>query len=187
MLLRALAFVILISVQAHAFIFDVNAFYFSDTFVPTAGQSTYVVTNYDLRIGFRVDTKERFYLGWSYSGSGTTLTQTAGSDVYTATEMGPSFLWALDKDKQWIISFAYNISSTATYTPAGGTSEIWKGPTLKAFIGYNFVITERVYFGPTLTYYMATYNEKIVGNTTYTAVANTRTQLYPALYFGLRF
>src|SRR5262249_37909741 len=158
---------LLFCARAHAFIFDMNLFYYSDTLAPTAGTTTYSVTNYDVRLGWNVDSKERFYLGWNYSGTSLALSQTAGSTAYTSSEMGPSFLWALGKDHEWIISFAYNISSQATYTPPGGTPETWKGPTLSGYFGYNIALSPNMYMGPTITYHSATFNEKIVNNTTY--------------------
>ncbi len=186
-LLAVLVLASFICTPAIALQFDVNGVYFSDTFAPTGATSSSVFTNYDVRLGFNVDRKEKFYIGWNYSGISATQTTTAGTDQYASTGMGPSFLWAIDKDKTWILSFAYNLSSVATYTPAStGTPEKWKGTTMKAYLGYNFAIGEGMYFGPTITYYSASFNEKIVNETTYTTDANTRTQIYPALYFGWR-
>lgn len=177
----------MISPQAQAFLFDVNGFYFSDTFAPNSASTVSTYTNYDVRIGFNVDKKQRFFIGWNYSGVSSSYTTTAGSTQYASTEMGPSFLWALNKDKTWIISFAYNISSTATYTASGGTPEKWKGATMKAYLGYNIEVSPDCFVGPTLTYYSANFNETIINEVTYSTTSNTRTQIYPAFYFGLRY
>jgi len=179
--------VLLFCALSQAFILDANVFYFSDNFVPAGATTASTTTNYDVRIGFNVDKKDRFYVGWNYSGASTSRTESGNSTQYASTEMGPSFLWVLNKEKTWIISFAYNLVTTATYTPAGGTPEKWKGTSMKGYFGYNFALDENTFFGPTVTYYSASFNEKIINDTTYSTDSNARSQIYPALYFGLRY
>ncbi len=178
---------LLLSSQAKAFLFDANVFYFTDTFAPATGSLVYAYTNYDVRLGFGVDKKQRFFIGWNYSGVSAGNQVTAGTNQYISTEMGPSFLLVLNKDKTWILSFTYNISSNATYTPAGGTAEKWKGTTMKAYLGYNVEISEGLFMGPTINYYAATFSETIVDDTTYSTTGNARSQIYPALYLGYRY
>lgn len=173
--------------QAQAILIDLNTFYFSDTFSPGSSNSTFARTAYDLRVGFSLDKKSRYFIGWNYSGVTVADQLSSGNEQYTSTEMGPSFLWVIDRNNRWILSLTYNLVSTAQYTPAGGSTEKWKGTTLKAYLGYNIQLSEYWFFGPTLNYYSASFNEKIENESTYTQVSITRSMIYPGIYLGYRF
>lgn len=165
---------------AEAYI-ELNGFYSSESL--TAGTNA---TNsrmfFDFSIGFAVDKKARYLVGWNYSmhsaADGTSTTQT-----YSSTQMGPRFIWFVDKDNSWSLGLGYYLVTNATFDSGGGTTEKWKGTAIKADFGYNFAVGSQSYAGIRLNYSMANYNEKLVGETTYSTVSYSKTAMYPSIYY----
>lgn len=177
---RVCLFIFLSTQSAFAFI-EANVFYLSDT-LTAATSSTSTKTFFEICLGFSIDSKGKYMVGWNY-GSFATSDTTTTTDTYTSTQMGPRFVFQFGKGNDWSVGLAYNISTKAAYTPAGGTQEDWTGTGLKADFGYNFQLSEYTDLGIRLNYASATYTEKVVAQTTYSTISYTRPFIYPSVYF----
>jgi hypothetical protein len=169
------------SIQSRALTFDVNAFYYTDDL--TAASTT--VTSrmiWDFAIMLNLDRKGRVVMGWSY-GSVAATDETASVTEYTSTEMGPRFGYYIDKNYLWSVFFTYNLVSTADFTTGGGTTEEWRGTTMRGEFGYTPIALERFLVGIKLIYYKATYNEQVTGTTTLATNSYGRAMIYPSLSF----
>ena len=186
MLSRVALFLILFFAQrASAVFIDLNTFYYSDTLV-MGTSSTMNRTFYDATIGFTVDKKGNYQIGWDYVVEGTTDTTTT-TTTYAGSYMGPKFKVFFDKNLNWGLGLAYNLSATAIYTPAGGTAEKWRGTNLRVDFGYNLNIDDSYAVGFKINYSSSTFAEKLVNETTYTTVAYTRTFIFPSISFSARY
>lgn len=175
--LFALLAALLPASRAHAFI-ELNAFYFSDTMAADSSASSNRMF-VEGTLGFMIDKKGEYLVGWAYGMFNATDTTTS-SITYASTQMGPRFVWVIDKAKNWSLGLGYYLVTSATYN--AGTEEKWKGSAIKADAGYNFNVTDRFQMGVRLNYSAATYTEKLVGATTYSEVSYTRSFIYPSLY-----
>ena len=171
------------SAPSQALTFDANALYYSDDL--TAASTT--VTSrmiWDFAIMLNLDRKGRILMGWSY-GSVSASDETASVTEYSSTEMGPRFGYYFDKSSLWSLFFTYNLVATADFT-ASGTTEEWRGTTMRAELGYTPLATERLVVGVKLVYYKAAYNEQVTGATSLATNSYGRTMMYPALAFIYR-
>ncbi len=166
--------------QAQAYV-ELNGFYTSDALTVTGGSAASGRTYFEGAIGFEIDKKGRYLVGWGYASFSTTDTSGGTTTTYSSSQMGPRFLWIIDKKKNWSLGLAYYLVTTGSYAPSGGTSEQWKGTALKADFGYNFPVTEKFHLGLRMNYSSATYTEKFVGEA-YTKVSNTKSAIYPSVY-----
>jgi hypothetical protein len=158
---------------------ELNGFYFSDAM--TAATNTTASRMFiEGALGFEIDKKGEYLAGWAYSmftaSDGATATTS-----YSSTQMGPRFLYMLDKNKNWSIGLGYYLVTTAKFNN-GTTDETWKGTALKADIGYSYSVSEKFKLGMRLNYGLATYTEKFVGGVTYSSISYTRSFMYPSLY-----
>ena len=159
---------------------ELNAYYSSGT-MNTGSAETNTSMFIEGALGFTIDKKGQYLVGWGYNMVSTTEAGT-GTTVYSSTQMGPRFLWFVDKSKNWSVAFAYYLVTSATYTPDGGTAEKWKGTGLKLDAGYNFPVNDSFSLGVRMNYSSATYIEKLTNDTTYEQVSYTNSQIYPSLY-----
>ena len=169
------------SVQANTALVDVNLFYLSNALVTTSS-TTNARTLYALTLGYALDKKGQYFIGWNYNIAASTDSTTT-STTYGSTDMGPKFVWFIDKNQIWSLGLAYNLIANATYTPAGGTGEKWSGSSLLGELGYAPPLTEMTRLGFKLTYYAASYKQVVVA-TTVTDVAYTQSWIVPSLYFA---
>jgi len=169
---------------------DTNLFYFSKGRTVTSEDETENQTLIDLGFGFDIDKKGSFQIGWSVSSfsstEATAITGTATTTTLSASEMGPKFGYYIDKDQWWGVFLTYNLISTTTYKRGTGDEAKWSGTTIKAEVGFAPQITENIYGGLRLNYYIATFASQIVGTDTYSVISNTRSLIYPAIYFSYR-
>lgn len=180
----ALFFVITIFSWSASAYLELNTFYSSDNF-KNSSTTTNTVTLYDVSIGFAVDKKGLYLVGWNYTGHSTSKTTTT-SESYASTQMGPRFLFHFDKQKMYSLGFAYNLSTKATFNN-GTSTYTWKGTGLKADLGVNFPIGENTFLGLRLNYSSTSYNEQLQNTTTYTQVSYSRAFIYPSIYFFFGF
>ncbi len=172
-----MAAIVMFGVQAKAFV-ELNAFYFSET-EATAANATSNRTFLEGTLGYRIDKAGQYLVGWGVASHSQAATATT-STTYTSLQMGPRFLWMIDKAKNWSFGFAYYIVTTATYD--GGTgAETWKGTAMHFDGGYNLPVSESTYLAVRLNYSSASFTEKLIGSTTYSTVAYTKTFIYPSL------
>jgi hypothetical protein len=131
-------------------------------------------------LGFRVDKAGQYLVGWGFA-SHSVADSAASSETYSSTQMGPRFLWMIDKSKNWSVGLAYYIVTTGSYSAGGGSSESWKGTALHADFGYNLPLDDRLFFSVRYNYSSATYTERLVDSTAYSAVSYSKTFIYPSL------
>jgi hypothetical protein len=165
--------------------FELNTYYYSET-VNTGSAATKGRMLVDVSLGFAVDKDGKYQVGWNYSTHSSTDTATT-TTTYVSTQMGPRFIWFFTKAKTMNLGVSYNLVTKGTYTPDGGTSEIWNGTGLKADIGYNFAVGESTFLGLRLNYSSASYTSKLVGATDYSESANLVSYIYPSIYLFFSF
>ncbi len=165
-------------------VFDINVFYFTDTFTYSSADSAYKRTFYDFMAGFGLTKKRSFVLGWNYDSM--TFSDNPGAETsLKITDMGPKFVYYFDKDRTWVVAFTYNLITKGTYSSGATTSEL-RGSSMKAEAGYLPMMWENVFMGAKLNYYKATFNEEITNTTTLTPVSNSRTVIYPSFSMTIR-
>ncbi len=168
--------VMTVKVRAHI---ELNAFYTSETLAEaTSTNNTRMFV--EGAIGFAIDKKMHWNVGWNYSMMNTT-DSTSSTTTYASTQMGPRLLWFMNKDKTWSLGLGYYVVTNATFTGSDGTSAKWKGTAIKADLGYNYPIGETFFAGIRLNYSSASYNERIEGATNYTTVGYSKTAMYPSI------
>lgn len=173
--------VFVISPRAGAYI-ELNAFYIGDSFNTGATvSSTRMFVEGSL--GFAIDRKSQFLVGWNYGLHTTSESANSNSTTYSSTQMGPRFIWFLTRSKSWSLGLAYNLVTKADFNSDGNSTESWSGTALKADLGYNFSLGESSYLGVRLNYSSATYTSKLVGSTDYSEISNVVTSTHPSIYF----
>lgn len=170
---------------ARAFVLDINAFYYSDSFKQST-QETQTRIFGDVMLGLAIDKKGLWVVGWNV-GYVSATDQGATTDTYTVTEMGPKFGLFLDKERVYGLWATYNLTVSGTYSPGGGTAETWRGTSLKVELGVTPALDTEMFAGVKLIYHSETFNESLIGSTNYSQVAYNRAFIYPSLNFSMRF
>lgn len=166
-------------------VFDLNVFYFSDTFTYSSANSTYKRTFYDFMAGFGITKKKSLVLGWNYDSM--SFSDNPGTETaLKVTDMGPKIMYYIDKERTWVVAFTYNLITTGTYTPAGGTSTELRGSSMRAEFGYTPMMWENVLIGAKIVYYKGSFKEEISNNTSLAQVTDSRTVIYPAFSMTFR-
>jgi len=168
----------LFSSRSVAFV-ELNAFYFSEAESAVSSASG-TRTFLEGTVGFRIDKGGQYLVGWGIASHSTSSAATATA-TYTSLQMGPRFLWMIDKSKSWSVGFAYYIVTTASYNDGVSAAETWKGTSIHADGGYNLPIGDDVFFGIRFNYSASTFTERLIGSTTYSSVSYTKTYMYPSL------
>jgi hypothetical protein len=169
--------------RARAFVFDTNVLYYTDT-TTAAKESSHGATMYDVLIGFDVDKKGMYQVGWNYSGHSTETKDDSTTISYKSTQMGPGFVFYFDKDRSWRLGFSYNLKTTATYTYGSGTEEEWRGSTMNGTFGYQLRFGDGFSLGIRMNYSSASYSEKVI-TTTKTDVSYKKSMIYPSIAITL--
>ncbi len=172
-------------VASAALFVDFNFLYLNDsTKVDTTGTNT--STLMDFAIGYDVDKKGEFQLGWAYSTRATS--SGAGTpETYASTEMGPQFKWYFTKDRTWSIHATYLLIGNATFKALGGGAEQkWRGSGYKVDFGYGAPLSENFRLGMYLVYHTSNFNERVTGSTLDT-IAYSRTFMLPMVHMSYRF
>lgn len=165
--------------SAQAYI-ELNAFYLSDSLATT---STTASTKMFVEgsVGFAIDRKGSYLVGWNYSLYSTSDSGSS-TDTYSSTQMGPRFLFMLDKEHHWSLGLGYYLVTTASFNLGGSGEQQWKGSAFKVDAGYSMDLTETVKMGLRLNYSSATYSEQLVGDTDYSKVSYSRSHIFPSVY-----
>lgn len=171
--------------QAVMPVFDINLFYFSDTMAYSQSPQ-YGRTFYDFMVGFPVTKKKSFIVGWNYDGMSFTDNDGTGATTLTITDMGPKFVYYVDKDRTWVLGFTYNLITKGAYTPNGGTQTELRGSSMRFEAGYTPMMWENVFIGAKIVYYKATFAEEITNETSLEQVSYGRTAIYPAFALTVR-
>lgn len=178
--IQVLVFAAVTSVGANAYAYiDLNTFYFSDTFT-TSSDVKSTTMFIEGSIGFAVDKKQNYLIGWNYSMMN--LSRTAGTTAkYTSTQMGPRFIWRIGKDKNWSLGFGYYLLADAK-DDSSGTEVEWEGSTIKVDFGYAFEVGTDLHLGLRGNYSSSSYNEQLTAAGAYSEVSYKRTHIYPSVY-----
>ena len=169
--------------SSHAFVIDSNVFYFTDDTESDTDNSN-AVTSYTFFIGFNLDKKGRYQAGWNYTSDSTEDDLNGQKEEYSSTQMGPAFVYFLDKELTWRLYFAYNLKTTADFTPTSGAKEEWRGTSMIFNFGYQLAISESFAVGVRLNYSSSDYDESVVG-TTKEDVSFSKVMMYPSLAITL--
>jgi hypothetical protein len=164
--------------QAFGFV-ELNAFYFSKS-ETTATSSTAGYTFLEATLGFRVDRQGQYLVGWGYASHSESLSGSS-TTAYSSSQMGPRFLWMIDKQKTWSLGFAYYIVTSASYSSGSGSADTWKGTALHVDGGYNMPVGDSFYASLRLNYSAATYSELLTGGTSYSTISYAKTYIYPSV------
>ena len=162
-------------------LFEFGATYLSDGIAtPTQGATS----SYFYNGGILFSINKTTWGGWNYSGL--TASESAPSTVsFTSVDTGPYLKWQFGRGEVFNLSFAYNISSKATYT-SGATTENWEGTSFWLSWGVTPEVSDGFNVGASLNYYSATYTKKVVNSVESTA-ANSKTWIFPSLVMIKRF
>lgn len=171
--------VVIAACPARAYI-EFNAFYLSDSLTTSSTTSSSKMF-IEGAIGFAIDRKGSYLVGWNYSLYNTSDSGTT-TDTYSSTQMGPRFVFMLDKARNWGLGLGYYLVTTATFDSGGSGEQKWKGTAFKVDIGYTLDLNEAVKFGIRMNYSAASYNEQLVGDTDYSKVTHSRSHIFPSLY-----
>lgn len=164
--------------------FDINLFYFTDTFTYEGGESAYSRLMWDLAVGMNITKKGRWVLGWNYGSY--SLTENPGTETSLAiTDMGPKLTYYFNRDRTWVIALTYNLITTADYSSGGASTEL-RGTSLKGEMGYMPMMWENVYMGAKLNYYKADFKEEITNETSLAQVTTGRALIYPTFAVMIR-
>jgi hypothetical protein len=168
---------------AEAAVVDANVFYFTDNI--TADENTsHAATLFNLLIGFDIDKKGMYQVGWSYASHTTETIDDASTVSYKSTQMGPGFVCYLDKSRGLRFGFAYLLKTLADYERTGGTAAEWRGTAMNADFGYQFRFDGMFSLGLRLNYSTTSYNESVVG-TTKEDISHKKVIIYPSIAFTL--
>ncbi len=168
------------SPSAHAgIVLDVNTFYFTDA-LKTTTTDTYSTTAYAGFVGFNVDKKGLYQIGWNYASYASTNKMATSTVDFSSSQMGPGFIIYFDKDRTIRLGFAYNLETKASYKKTGSTEEDWDGTALSGDLGYQIRVSDGFAFGLRLNYSSTTIATKLVG-TTQTDVSYGRNIIYPSI------
>lgn len=169
--------------RAQAAAFETNLFYISDN-LEAGDKATGTKMFVDGAILINLTKSGKTLIGWSF---GMISTSDTGADerTFSLMEMGPKLSYLMGRERHWSLAFTYNLQSTAKYTSAGGEAE-WRGVSYKVELGYTPQITERIWAGLKLNYYLASFGEQLVGSTTYSTISNSRSLIYPSVSFSFR-
>lgn len=171
---------LLITQKASAFV-EFNLLYFNDALTMSTSASNnrmYI----DGAVGFAIDSKKRYNIGWNYTMQSATDTSGSSTTKYSSTQMGPRFVWMLDKNNNWSLGLGLYLISKAKFDDGAGNTPEWRGTAYKFDIGYNFPISDDFYFGIRLNYSSASYSEQIVNSASYSNVSYARSGIYPSFY-----
>jgi len=154
---------------------DMGAFYSSDS-LTTPSSSTTGNTFYN--VGLLLSYNKKIWAGWNYSGVSLSRAETA-TTTFTAQDMGPYFKWQFGSNQLYSMSFAYGLSSRATYSD-GTVDEEWRGTSLWAQFGVSPEVANGVRVGGSLNYYSGSYSKKVVSSTE-SSISNTKTWIFPMI------
>ncbi|MGE3974735.1 MAG: hypothetical protein AB7F59_09435 [Bdellovibrionales bacterium] len=167
---------------------DFNGFYFSDAATISSTNSASTRMFYDASLMVRITKKGELYMGWNYGGYDTTVTTGSDTETYASSQMGPRFLWFMNKGRNWSLAAAYNLVTTAAYKAgSAGTALKWRGTAIKADIGYVSWLNDTFAIGGKVNYNSASYIESSEDGNTYIQATNTRVHIYPSIYLGFQF
>jgi hypothetical protein len=171
--------------SAVQFAFDVDVFYFTDSFANNGTTSSYGRTMWDVAPMVGLDNKGTILIGWNYDSMSFTDTPSGTTTSLTVTDMGPKIVYYFNKSRTWVVAFTYDLITKANYSSGSTTAEL-RGTAMKGELGYMPEMFENIFIGAKINYYKATFSEQVV-STTLTKVTDGRTLIYPTFSATFRF
>lgn len=174
--------VFLLSENSFSAVYDLNLFYDSRALTMSSAETN---TKMFIEGSALVDVSKSPHMavGWSYAMYSTTDAATTSTTI-SASDMGPKFTWFMDKKEFWSLSLTYNLIGSATYS--AGSSDTWRGTSIKADIGWGPPLGDNSFLGIKINYYSATYTENLTGGTSYAQVSYARSFMYPSVFISYR-
>lgn len=165
---------------------ELNGLYSTDTFTRTTSSSN-SKTYYALDIHANLENKERFYAGFHVDQISLIEDDGSGSQsTLTSLNMGPMFMWVMDRKKTFSLALGYNLLANGTFTVTGSTSATLTGSGMWGSFGVMPEVAENWYLGFRLTYYSLSYTKSTVGSAA-SDVSYSRTLIYPTFALAWRY
>lgn len=163
---------------------EFNGYFATDTFT-TSSAAQYNKTFYALDLYANLENKHYLFAGFHVDQ--VAMTENNGTTTLTLTSMnmGPMFLWLMDKRKIFSLALGYNLVAKGSYNDGSSTAEL-VGTGLWSTLGAMPEIGENFYLGLKLNYYSLNYSRSIVGSAS-SDVAYTRTLVFPSVGFAWRY
>lgn len=182
----ALILTIFIVSKASAGVFgELNLFYNTDSF-KTATTSSSGKTFFALDVYANLETKHRYFAGFHVDSISLTDTTATGTETFSSQNMGPMFLWVMDKRKIYSLALGYNLVAKASYNAGtGGEAEALTGTGIFATVAAMPEVSENFFVGLKLNYHSLSFSKSTV-STTATDVSYNRTLIFPSISVAWR-
>lgn len=179
-----LVFTLLIASRAFGGLYgELNAFFNTDSFTTTTSNSNSKMF-YALDIYANLESKHYLFAGFHVDQVNFQETVSSTQTSLTSLNMGPMFLWVMDRQKTYSLSLGYNLVAKGTYA-IGSSSEAVTGTGIFATLSAMPQLSENFYFGIKLNYYSLSYSQSTVG-TTATPVSYSRSLIFPSIGLSWR-
>lgn len=166
-------------------VLDANSFYYSDA-LTTSSSANVNRLFYNLFLGFALDKKAFYQLGWSYANFSATDEDGTTSREYSSTQMGPGFIFYLDKARTWRVGLYYHLKVEGEYAVTGSATQEWRGSAYAGDIGYQVLLGPSLSMAARINYSSSAFNESFE-STTKTDISYSRALIYPSLALTLEF
>lgn len=176
--------ILLVASRAYAGLFgELNLFYNTDTFA-TDTTSTSSKTFYALDIYANLESKHYLFAGFHVDQVNLQESPSGTQTSFSSQNMGPMFLWLIDKRKTYSFAAGYNLVAKGSYNN-GTQTETLAGTGIFATIAAMPEVAENFFIGIKLNYYSLSYPKSTVDTTT-TDVSYSRTLIFPSISMAWR-
>jgi hypothetical protein len=162
---------------------EVNGYYNTDTFV-TSSTSSSSKTFYGLDIYANLETKHYLFAGFHVDQVGITDNNGTTTSTFSSQNMGPMFLWLIDKRKIYSLALGYDLVAKGTYDSGSSNSKL-SGTGIFATFAAMPEVAENFYIGIKLNYYSLSYSKSEVGSAS-SDVSYSRSLIFPSISFAWR-
>ncbi|MBT3584128.1 MAG: outer membrane beta-barrel protein [Halobacteriovoraceae bacterium] len=172
-------------VQA-AFMFNVSTFYFTDSDNAGTTNFSYTRMNNNIFLGASMGKKEQFFFGVSYMMITRSNSNGSDTDEVSTTEIGPTFLYYFNKDRNWYVSGGWLPFAKGDRTLTGVSEDI-DGSGLHGAFGYQVKFSKHFYLGASINYHSTSITESIDSANTKSDVSNSYSTIMPMFDLSIRF
>lgn len=177
-----------VSLQSHAVLLDIGSGIFQGSFEHTSEQTNSKSQN-AFGVFANLSNATNYVgvnIGWyMFSFSSKENFPSAIDHSLSSNDMGPALRWQIDKQKLYSLTLAYGIICRGGYND-GSTDEALTGESYLLKFAVEPMVTERVFVGVGLNYYVANYKTSVV-NSLQSEVSYKNTIFYPSLSFSYRY
>lgn len=118
---------------------------------------------YVFNLGFTINQKKSFYIGWSLYNVATKDEVNQQKSNYTTQDMGPSLRYEFGRSSMYFINFIYGIRTQTAYD-SGGTAEQWLGTNYLLQLGVAPEIADGVQVSFAFNYFSGGAAKKLVSD-----------------------